>query len=636
MDSFKSRVRKAHVWDDRLIQKAPVYAINRGCQELKMNVIPASSSSASNIQCLIQPPSYRTMVDRYISISTDIMGFFDVTLNSAVGANAVATGTPIFVFGRDGAPCAFPLHQGCLYNMDVEINDQKFSIDSQQVNQYLLRMMNSKKLAMERTCPNALDKLVNYNDGYATGSGINVLGTYYDSVPSESIANGAFPIFLTDANGNVLSGNNDIPIPATNGNPTAYKYNGASGQIVTTADITGTAAGGGGNPPATAGSATFRVYYKLNTTEALICPPLVFDELFYKESSLFEIKNIQVDMNIRNSGISIIRAIANTNSITNLVSVQINNQGLNSSATATVSTGAPFSNCRFVSYFLTPPVDVSLPSECVVPYMEYIRTQTAGAPNLASLAQGKIVSSVIPLAGVGDKILIAVSPDKYQNAPSFAQESNWNLQINSVTLDYGNKQVMLSTLLPQDLYKLAVQNGLQNTDWLQWNGQAVISQAGVTKLVPTVGSLIILTPGIDFPLEEGLVSGCPVRTTMQVTVNYTNQSAWTVNPVLTVINCNSGFVRFMNGESVIEKFPVSPAEVLGGGENIPSMQLKRLVGAGVHSNFNHRLLHKAHHKFKKYGGATPHSAGASHTGGEGGAKRHSKKQSKRGASRRAY
>ena len=173
MDSFKSRVKKVTVFDDRLVQKSPVYAINRGCQDMKINVIPASSSNASNIQCLIQPPSYRTNVDKYISISTDIFGYVNVRLAAAGGAVVGAT-TPILVWGRDASPQAFPLHQGCVYNMDVEINDQKFQIDSDSINQFILRMMNSKKLAMERTCPNMLDKLVNYNDGYAVGSGSTV------------------------------------------------------------------------------------------------------------------------------------------------------------------------------------------------------------------------------------------------------------------------------------------------------------------------------------------------------------------------------------------------------------------------------------------------------------------------------
>lgn len=68
MENFKSRVRKVTVFDDRLIQKNPTYAIQRGCQDVKMNIVPASSSNADQIQVLIQPPSYRTCVDRYISI----------------------------------------------------------------------------------------------------------------------------------------------------------------------------------------------------------------------------------------------------------------------------------------------------------------------------------------------------------------------------------------------------------------------------------------------------------------------------------------------------------------------------------------------------------------------------------------
>ena len=56
MDSFKSRVKKVTVFDDRLIQKAPVYAINRGCQDMKINIVPASSSNASNMHSNFRSP----------------------------------------------------------------------------------------------------------------------------------------------------------------------------------------------------------------------------------------------------------------------------------------------------------------------------------------------------------------------------------------------------------------------------------------------------------------------------------------------------------------------------------------------------------------------------------------------------
>jgi hypothetical protein len=82
---------------------------------------------------------------------------------------------------------------------------------------------------------------------------------------------------------------------------------------------------------------------------------------------------------------------------------------------------------------------------------------------------------------------------------------------------------------------------------------------------------------------------------------------------------------------------VSPAEVLSGSEVVPSMPLKRLVGAGVHRHANNRILHHGHHKHKSGKGTVPSGgSGHSHSGGDGGAKRHSKKHSKKGASRRAY
>ena len=234
-----------------------------------------------------------------------------------------------------------------------------------------------------------------------------------------------------------------------------------------------------------------------------MCSPLIYDEIFYKESSFFELKNIALNINIKNN-INMIRNITSGSPlVTNAIAPNLTNggrvvtaQGLNANA----ANGTPFGSCKFISYFLTPPLDIVQPSECVVPYMEYIRTKCQGSA-VAAGATGEITSSVIPLSGVQDYIALFVNPSIYgasnQNAPF--TEGNFNLAITDLSLDYGNKQNMLSSFLPMDFYKLAVSNGLSNTDWIQWSGYATVSSAGVTKQIPTVGSIILLKPGIDFP-----------------------------------------------------------------------------------------------------------------------------------------
>lgn len=323
-ESFRANLKKVLVPDDRLIQRSPAYAMNVGPQNVKVNYTPANATSVDNVQWTVLPPSYNTRTDRFACIQGFINYYFDVTLTAGAGGGVSGD---IWSFGSDGGVSAFPLHLECLDNNKCNMNDEDFTINSADVNLSIMRTMNAKKLYYQRSTPSSLDRVVNYNDAAATTGGMNVLGGYLDS-SADRVNNGSYPVFFTDSTGKILT--SDSTIAAANGNPTSYAYTVANNQIKPSVAVgTGT-------------SATFRIFCKIPIDEPAIMNPFVFDEIYMKESSLFEIKSYTVDYNMKNR-LRLIKQCALTPNVTNLASLQIIGQGFNSIAAA-----GPFEKFNFV------------------------------------------------------------------------------------------------------------------------------------------------------------------------------------------------------------------------------------------------------------------------------------------------
>lgn len=440
-ESFKQSLKKVLVPDDRLVQRAPQYAMNLGPQNVKVNYTPANATSPNNVQWTVLPPSYNTRTDRFACVQGFINYYFDVTL-TANGTGNIPVNSDIWSFGSDGGVSAFPLHLECLDNNKCSMNDEDFTMNSADVNMSILRAMDNRKLYYERSTPSSLDRFCNYNDASATTGAMNVLSGYFDS-SADRINNGAYPIFFTDYQGNLLSTSNGVnptvTVDATNGNATAYQYVKATNQVrITTAIATGA-------------SATYRIFCKIPIDEPAICNPFVFDEIYMKESSLFEIKGYVIDYNMK-AVPRIIKQFALINSLTNIASLAVVAQGYNNIAAA-----GPFEKFNFVNYWLQLPAQImKSPAQCVVPYMEFPRSITTNNSAVAAGSIGnKIISNVVEPMGVNDLLIISVLPQSYANAPAANPyiEANWQCAITGVSIQWGEKANLLSDFSQYELFE---------------------------------------------------------------------------------------------------------------------------------------------------------------------------------------
>ena len=374
-------IEKLAVFDSRIVQSRPKFAVDKGALSLTNAPFNAIAATSSQHTYNVYVPSENVFVDRKLLWSNQCVQQFDVVL-----ASLPTPGDSIVVPGRDFALCALPMNQLCS-TISATINDTTTVINSQDVLKEVLRLCDYKKNRQCRTAPTMLDKFQNYNDAF--GALASPLGGYDAMLDYDNQPNGAYSnLFFTTnaASGPVLTSSASLNDPAfvgakyaaLNGMPVACAtwlaaptY--AVGQIVQSAgNIWRQVSGVAGTLPVApawtdlgsalsytqAGASVSPVYIKWRTTEPICLSPFVFSDEHEWDTGLFGLNNIQLIMNLVASPSRIIRH-------TNRAGRTLSNIAYNAQAT-----GNPFSNESVVNVqFLTPSLDVPLPSKSVVPYM---------------------------------------------------------------------------------------------------------------------------------------------------------------------------------------------------------------------------------------------------------------------------
>jgi len=341
-------IEKLAVFDSRIVQSRPKYAVEKGALSLTNAPFQAISASASQHTYNIYVPSENVYVDRAVEWSSTCYQTFGVQI-----AVAPADGTPIVKAGRDFSLCAFPLNSLCS-TLTATINDTTSVINSQDVLKEVLRLTDYKKNRLQRTCPTMLDKYASYDD--AAGAINNPLAGYENQTDFAETPNGAFyNLVFTDPSGAALG----TASPAYPAGPwgAAANYAAVNGVPVYAAAL----AGGG----------PFQIYVKWRSTEKLVLSPFTFSDVHEWDTGLFGINNIQLIMNLQAPTRTLRFTAAYGRTLTSAPAYNSN------------ATQGPFSDSVVNVQFLTPSLDVPLPPKSVVPYMEfprYITTSTATVP----------------------------------------------------------------------------------------------------------------------------------------------------------------------------------------------------------------------------------------------------------------
>jgi len=554
-----SEVTKYSVYDPRIIQTKPKYAVEKGALSISNVSFQAQTWDSSSVQFNVQVPSENVFVDRAIELT----GTIAATVTVTAGATFASGSSLVGLVG----PAAFPLHQATT-QMTSTINDATVTVNTQDVLPQVLRLADMRDARRQRTCPTMLDRYATYPDTNSVSN--SPLGLWDKTFNSDEVPNAGYNGFYyaTDATGKT-------PQPLS-GSGTAFgKVGYVNGLPVTNAQVN------------VGDVLTFHV--AIESTEKLMLPPFIFNDQYELSTGLFGVQNFQVQLNLAPS--STARSFR--------VATSLNPYVVSSGAPTTAAFSTPtvtwasnstgglwVSNPTLAVQFLTPALDVPLPPKSIVPYMEfprYIATPATPVPKTtATYAVTALQSQTITLPNIPDLLLIFVKPQKYADASN----GDWALPIVKISLNFDNFSGLLSTMTQQQLYQMSVHNGV-DMDWSEWSGYSAIkaSSNGSGGNVGLVGGPLVLRPGRDFPLQSGQSCGLVGNFTLQFNIDVQNFTGidfdGSTNPNVNIytVPISSGFFETIKGSSRIIKGVLTEQDILSAPASAPSAELERPVGA---------------------------------------------------------
>lgn len=566
---MSSDIVKEAVFDGRIIQSRPKYAVEKGALSITNAPFSAISQSASQHTYNIYVPSENVFVDRALEWTSTCYLQMDFTTTPALVQN-----DKCLLPGQDVALCAFPLNSLCS-TMTTTINDTTSVINSQDVQREVLRLTDYKHNRIQRTCPTMLDT---YLENAKAGKTIrDPISGYNTATGVEYVPNGAWAgLVFTKPDGSsgsytqtsVGTGAIAVTIDTTLGVP-----------VITSA---------GGLP---AGN-TIKLYCRFTSTEKLVLSPFVFADTHECDTGLFGINNIQLIMNLRSPQLArVLRldpGVPATKSITNL--------NFNSNRDA-------FDGSIINTQFLTPSLETALPPKSVVPYMEFPRYITTNAAEMATGTTQVITSQTITLPQIPDLLIVYCKAAQANGVAENPQDLIYGdgylplaEEKSALSIQFDNFSGLLSSHTAQQLYGMSVRNGLE-MDYNQWVGRAYSPFAGANgwDVASLTGGFLVLKPSQDITLQSGQAPSLVGNFTLQFNIKVKNNYGFTVKPTLYVITANSGFFESIRGSSRIIKGVLSEQDIISAplASTATHSELKRVVGGkGLLSNLGN-ILSKA-------------------------------------------
>lgn len=556
-------IQKLAVFDDRIVQTAPKYAVEKGALSLTNAPFSAISQTASQHTYNIYVPSENVFVSRDMEWSSTVYLELKVRLNNTAEGGQYPINEPLFQLGVDGSLAAFPLNSLCA-TMTATINDTTVTINSQDVLTEVLRLTDYKPNRLQRTCPTMLDK---YQENYyATNAQNDPISGYTNAAHDYAeVPNGAWGnIFFTNPQGGILSGTDSYT--CANG----IEVNVIDGVPVSTDQGAGVVNG------------LYSVFLKWRTTEKLVLSPFIFSEEFSSDTGLFGINNIQLVMNMRDPN----RALRLRDSYVGTTEKLYYGGGATfNSFTPPLSyntTVNAFSDSVLNVQFLTPSLSIPLPPKSVVPYMEFPRYITQNQNGVIDEGDSiQLQTQTITLPQIPDLIIIyvkalassAVTSQDRTLDPALPQYGSSYLPLASsyataggrapapLSINFDNFSGLLSSHTAEQLYHMSVRNGLE-MDWNTWSGAARTPNGAVGGRVATVGSILVLKPGVDITLQEGQAPSLVGNFTFQANITVTNTFPFPVQPQIIVVTANSGFFESIRGSSRIIKGVLSEQDII--------------------------------------------------------------------------
>lgn len=511
------------VQDSRIKDITPKlsYAVITGASDNTYQNYPSNSASTSNISFNISPPSQSVVMSREVMIKN--------TIKFKVSITDVPTGQKALAYGDTDSLQAFPFNS-LVSNVSASINNTNVTTNLQDVKDAILKMVPPTELGKYAdTAPALVDSFYkNYSDSQDNSELAGWSSRGYDKY---LIPRGSHPL-------------------------KSYTVEHYIAGVLTDTSITSTGV-----------TDRFDVTIEVETTEPIILSPFIFGEPnagnaqgFYGINQLNLVFNIDASMK---------RFWSTKNDY---------------AYTFSLDPVKPFESSLLLNFLSLQPTD-SIDSLNVVPYQEYPRyiTPITNTPSISPGTVAQVTCQNIQLSKIPDLILVVarkpMSSQTCKDSASF-------FPIEQVSVNFNNQSGILSNASKQDLYKLSTRNGVYQT-WYEWSGEASefdsSSTSGTPSAIPTVGSVLCVSPALDLGLSPTAANGSVGQYNLQVTLNVKNNTAGAISPEIVIITVNSGIITTQSGNSVISTGLVTKTDVLESppADVVGTSQMRRLVGGSL-------------------------------------------------------
>lgn len=584
MAAIAEKIQKLVVYDSRMLQLPPRYAIERGALSTNPQRFRATTASSTAHTFTILPPYEDVMWSRYILWTC-------------------TTGLKIRMRVERGVTLHVPLLPAGLWSLAPFPNTQLVSTIQATFNNCSVTTQLSDTLDLQlrmcalaannslRFAPHKMDRYARYEDSIGASSATTA--SYDDAVDSTSVPNGAGANYwfctATGAiarEGDVVATSGAYTISIRNGQPCTDQYAAADYEV--------------------------DLYLAYTSIEPLWLSPLIFSDVMEGGAALTGIKSASVVLNMRTPSAAHLLRVANRQAWP--ITVQSVDWAPGSGAGGVGLAAQADSTLNI--FFLSAPLSLPKAPACVLPYMDVPRYPTASGTDVRQHSYTAlrynlglrpedtnvvpIDSNIITLSQIPDFVAIFVRPrnDNYAFAPGIdaATQGRWLLPIKNISITFNNRSGLLAGATQFQLFEMTRANGIRDVDWNAFRGYGMTPQGRVGL----AGSPVVLR-ATDWGIDDAFAPGLSGAWSFQVRVEtYAPQS---ISPPGTgplvepppipvdvvIVPYMSGFMITREGETERIMGVLTSKEILSSASApyIERSELARTVGAGLLSLTQH-------------------------------------------------
>ena len=282
----------------------------------------------------------------------------------------------------------------------------------------------------------------------------------------------------------------------------------------------------------------------LTGTEPIMISPLKFDDTTDHYSAFVQLSTFQANFNI------------DDNLVARLISVSNNSTATFTNIVASVVKANIYQN------FYTSKLIQQVSPIVSYPWYKTNTFTRTGVP-LAPGSSAVMVMDLINLSSIPKKIYVYVRPTKSSLTVS---QTDTFCRINSIDVTFGTRNVMTGTDA-NSLYLISKNNGV-DADFNSWYGS---TQSNKPRNFSGAGSILALSPMLNFGLDSILTSGSNGPCQLQINVNYTSLIP-SGGPTLTydayILCVQDGLITLSGSSCVPQEAVVGPYDLM----NVESLE----------------------------------------------------------------